>query len=75
MEINSFGSHWFYKRRKKLIYGSYEQKVNGEGEFWGNGMQQTKEGGFSTFLFIDLECYVLIILFLLRPRERIDWFS
>ena len=52
MEINSFGSHWFYKRRKKLIYGSYEQKVNGEGQFWANGMQQNKERGFSTFYLL-----------------------
>ena len=25
---------WFIREREKLIYGSYELKLNGEGEFW-----------------------------------------
>ena len=43
---------WLIREREKLIYGSYELKLNGEGEFWANGMQQTKEGGFSTFFYL-----------------------
>ena len=34
MEINGFGSYVVIREREKLIYGSYELKLNGEGEFW-----------------------------------------